>query len=71
MATTTTTTQLTETERARRQQMVDEVRTSSALEGGRASDLTHGAQDAWVRGESTFEQMSDAIRQAHPSTADR
>lgn len=71
MATTTKTPQLTETERARRQQMVDEVRTSSALEGGRASDVTHAAQDAWVRGESTFEHMSDAIRQAHPSTADR
>lgn len=63
--------QLTETERARRQQMVDEVRTSSALEGGRASDVTHAAQDSWVRGESTFEQMRDAIRRAHPSTADR
>lgn len=71
MATTTKTAQLTETERARRQQMVDEVRTSSALEGGRASDATHAAQDSWVRGEFTFEQMSDAIRHAHPSTFDR
>ena len=71
MATTTKTAQLTETERARRQQMVDEVRTSSALEGGRASDVTHAAQDSWVRGETTFEQMSEAIRHAHPSTADR
>jgi len=40
MATTTKTTQLTEAERAQRQQIVDETRTSTALEGGRASDLT-------------------------------
>lgn len=71
MAITTHTTQLTEAERARRQQIVDEVRTSSALEGGRASDVTRDAQDAWIRGDVTFAEMSETIRHAHPSTADR
>ncbi|GAA4682519.1 antitoxin VbhA family protein [Frondihabitans cladoniiphilus] len=62
------TAQLSESERARWQQMVDEVRTSGALEGGHASNVTHAAQDSWVRGEFTFEQMGDAIRRTHPST---
>ncbi|MGA1813089.1 antitoxin VbhA family protein [Frondihabitans sp. 4ASC-45] len=64
-------TSTTETERARRQQMVDETRTSTALEGGRASDVTIAAEDAWVRGELTLEQMSAVIRRAHPSLNDR
>ncbi len=68
---TTKTTQLTEAERAQRQQIVDETRTSTALEGGRASDLTHAAQDRWVRGELTFDEMAAEVKRAHPSTADR
>lgn len=64
-------TSTTETERARRQQMVDETRTSTALEGGRAPDVTIAAEDAWVRGELTLEQMSAVIRRAHPSLSDR
>lgn len=64
-------TSTTETERARRQQMVDETRTSTALEGGGASDVTIAAEDAWVRGELTLEQMSAVIRRAHPSLNDR
>lgn len=71
MATSTKTTQLTEAERAKRQQIVDEARTSTALEGGRASDLTHDAQDRWVGGELLFDEMSAEVRRAHPSTADR
>lgn len=71
MTTQPSTTQLTEAERARRQQVVDETRTSTALEGGRASDATHDAQDRWVRGELTFDEMVVAIRRAHPSSADR
>lgn len=71
MATTTKTTALSEAECARRQQIVDETRTSTALEGGRASDLTHSAQDRWVRGELTFDEMAAEVRHAHPSTADR
>lgn len=51
ISTTTETTQLTEAERAHRQQIVDETRMLTALEGGRASDLTHAVQDQWVRGE--------------------
>lgn len=70
MATTTSTQQLTEAERARRQQMVDEVRTSTALEGGHASDVTRQAQDAWIRGELTFAELVETIRRAHPSTSD-
>ena len=70
MATTTTTTQLTEIERARRQQIVDETRTSTALEGGRSSDAVHSLQDRWVRGELTRQEMSAEVRRLHPSTAD-
>ncbi len=63
-------TRLDEAEHARRQQIVDEARTSTALEGGRASDEVHELQDAWVAGDVTLEQMHAAVRRLHPSTAD-
>ncbi|WIB72626.1 antitoxin VbhA family protein [Curtobacterium sp. MCBD17_026] len=61
---------LDEAEHARRQQVVDEARTSTALEGGRASDATHELQDQWVAGDITLEQMHAGVRRLHPSTAD-
>lgn len=57
-------------ERDRRQQIVDEARTSTALEGGRASDAVHELQDRWVEGEITLEQMHAEVRRLRPSTAD-
>ncbi|RDH95039.1 hypothetical protein DEU32_1144 [Curtobacterium sp. AG1037] len=57
-------------ERDRRQQIVDEARTSTALEGGRASDAVHELQDRWVAGDITREQMHAEVRRLHPSTSD-
>lgn len=57
-------------EHARRQQIVDEARTSTALEGGRASDAVHELQDRWIAGEITSEQLHAEVRRLHPSTAD-
>lgn len=61
---------LPEDEWARRRQIVDDVRVSTALEGGRASDRTHELQEQWVLGEITFAELSAGVRAAHPSTAD-
>lgn len=57
-------------ERRRRQTIVDDVRTSTALEGGRASEVTHEAQERWVRGEITFAQLQQIVRAKHPSYVD-
>lgn len=60
--------QLSEDERAYRQQIVDETRASIAFVGGRTSGLTHAVQDQWVRGDLTLNEMTAEIRRAHPST---
>jgi hypothetical protein len=58
-------------ERARRAELVQSVRTSSALEGGRASAQVEVLQDEWVAGRITFDELSAEVRRVHPSTADR
>lgn len=57
-------------ERALRAQIVDEVRVSIALEGGRASAPVEALQDEWVAGRITFEELSAGVRRVHPSTND-
>lgn len=64
-------TQLTDTERMRRQQIIDEARTMTELEGGRSSDEVRALQDQWVRGELTRQEMSAEVRRLRPSIADR
>ncbi len=71
MATQTKTTQLTDAERMRRQQIIDEARTMTELEGGRSSDEVRALQDQWVRGELTRQEMSAEVRRLRPSIADR
>jgi hypothetical protein len=70
MATTTKTTPLTEAERARRQQIVDEARVTTELEGGSSSNEARALQDRWVRGELTRAEMSAEVRRLRPSIAD-
>ena len=57
-------------ERARRAELVESVRTSTALEGGRASVPVEALQDQWVAGLITFDELGAAVRRLHPSTAD-
>lgn len=57
-------------ERARRAQIVDEVRVSTALEGGRASAPVEALQDEWVMGRITFDELGAAVRRMYPSTND-
>lgn len=57
-------------ERGRRRTIVDDVRTSTALEGGRASGVTHEAQERWVRGEISFAELQQIVREEHPSYVD-
>ncbi|WP_065961560.1 antitoxin VbhA family protein [Curtobacterium sp. UCD-KPL2560] len=71
MATQTKTTQLSDTECLRRQQIIDEARTSTELEGGRSSDEVHALQDRWVRGELTWQEVGAEVRRLHSSSADR
>jgi hypothetical protein len=59
-----------EVERARRAELVQSVRTSTALEGGRASASVEALQDEWVAGLITFDEFGAAVRRLHPSTAD-
>lgn len=62
---------ITSAEAARRRAIVDDARHSSALEGGRSSDAAHAAQDRWVAGEITYDELGDLVRELHPTTAPR
>ena len=57
-------------ERARRAEVVESVRTSTALEGGRASAPVEALQDGWAAGLATFDELAAAVRRLHPSTND-
>lgn len=57
-------------ERARRAQIVDEVRVSTALEGGRPPAAVETLQDEWVAGRITFDELGAAVRRLYPSTND-
>lgn len=45
-----------------RQQVIDDARRTSELEGGRSTDATRADQDAYVRGEIDINQLGDRVR---------
>jgi hypothetical protein len=54
---------------ARRRAILDDVRHSTALEGGRSSDEVHAAQDRWAAGEITYDELGAIVLRLHPTSA--
>ena len=54
---------------ARRRAILDDVRHSTDLEGGRSSDEVHAAQDRWAAGEITYDELGAIVLELHPTSA--
>jgi len=62
-------TSITPAEAARRRAIVEGIRHSTDLEGGRSSDQVHAVQDGWARGEITLDELDAMVLELHPTLA--